>query len=109
MRQRIATGIATAAVLCATTVAAAAPATAATPESVSRAAASACSKWYDNAGPGGARRYHVKCAGTGAYLRVWITCADGSKHTSVWRFEYQKAECPSGVRSGTGGWRWKYV
>ncbi|KNB50852.1 hypothetical protein AC230_20750 [Streptomyces caatingaensis] len=61
-----------------------------------------CQTWYDNAGPGGARRFHAKCAGTRLHVKAFIYCSDGSYSEGPWRFEYQKAECPSGVRGGSG-------
>ncbi|MFG3117480.1 hypothetical protein ACGF4C_24150 [Streptomyces sp. NPDC048197] len=59
--------------------------------------AAACISWYDNAGPGGAYRGHAKCSGN-VDVRVWVKCSDGSTHTSAWRFQYAKAECPWGQR-----------
>ncbi|BDM70053.1 hypothetical protein HEK616_35400 [Streptomyces nigrescens] len=59
--------------------------------------AAACTSWYDNAGPGGAYRGHAKCSGN-VDVKVWVKCSDGSTHTSAWRFQYAKAECPWGQR-----------
>ncbi|GAA3185606.1 MULTISPECIES: hypothetical protein [Streptomyces] len=69
-----------------------------------------CSRWHDNAGPGGAFRYHVNCDGYSVYVQAKVVCADGTSVKSAWRYGYAKAECPYGVRSaGWTGWgyRWK--
>ncbi|MER5642137.1 hypothetical protein ABT095_35010 [Kitasatospora sp. NPDC002227] len=94
--KRLAIGIATAALL--GTVFAATPAVAA--DSAGHLAG--CITWYDKGGPGGAGRFHAKCAGTGVYVRTTLVCADGSSHTSAWRYEYQKSECPYGVAAERG-------
>ena len=62
-----------------------------------------CTTWTDTAGPGHAGRYHANCAGKNVYVRATIKCSDGSTHTSAWRWEYAKAECPYGqaYRSGS--------
>ncbi|WP_186762701.1 hypothetical protein [Lentzea tibetensis] len=76
-------------------LAAASPASATTPDERSVVVAQPrCSgpKWYDAAGPGGAHRAHATC--NGVYVKVTIYCADGSQHTSAWRWGYAKAECP---------------
>lgn len=59
------------------------------------AAAANCSTWFDRAGPGGAGRAHAKCPGF--YVRMTITCVDGQRNTSAWRYGYAKAECSYGV------------
>ncbi|MFE5586396.1 hypothetical protein [Kitasatospora sp. NPDC056531] len=61
----------------------------------SQAAAAKCSTWFDNNGPGGAGRAHAKCPGV--YVQITITCADGQRNTSAWRYGYAKAECSYGV------------
>lgn len=60
-----------------------------------RAVAANCSTWFDNAGPGHAGRAHAKCPGV--YVQITITCADGQRNTSAWRYGYAKAECSYGV------------
>ncbi|MBU3867100.1 hypothetical protein KN815_24470 [Streptomyces sp. 4503] len=57
--------------------------------------AASCTTWADYAGPGGAYRGHAKCSGN-VDVKVWVKCEDGSTHASAWRFQYAKAECPSG-------------
>lgn len=68
-----------------------------------------CYTWADNAGPGHARRFHVKCPGSGLHVRTYIDCSDGSHHIGAYRYEYQKAECPSGVEEGYGGYDTKKI
>ncbi|MGW1055203.1 hypothetical protein ACWDBD_49260 [Streptomyces sp. NPDC001118] len=58
-------------------------------------AADNCSTWFDNNGPGGAGRAHAKCPGV--YVQITITCVDGQRNTSAWRYGYAKAECSYGV------------
>ncbi|MFB7669459.1 hypothetical protein ACFC1R_37045 [Kitasatospora sp. NPDC056138] len=58
-----------------------------------------CITWLDSAGPAGAGRGHAKCDGMGVYVRTTVHCADGSSATSGWRWEYNKAECPSAVKA----------
>ncbi|KJK59414.1 hypothetical protein [Saccharothrix sp. ST-888] len=58
-----------------------------------------CITWLDSAGPAGAGRGHAKCAGMGVYVRATVHCADGSSATSGWRWEYNKAECPTAVKA----------
>ena len=59
------------------------------------AAAANCTTWFDNNGPGGAGRAHAKCPGV--YVQITITCVDGQRNTSAWRYGYAKAECSYGV------------
>ncbi|MFF9457350.1 hypothetical protein [Streptomyces flaveolus] len=73
------------------------------------AAEDSCITWKDAAGPAGAGRYHVRCSGTGQYVQATVNCDDGSTSTSAYRFEYAKAECPSGVKARGGSYRTKYI
>ncbi|MER7519100.1 hypothetical protein [Streptomyces sp. NPDC126499] len=97
--KKIYSGLAAAALM--SSVLMAAPAVASAP---SERAAAACQTWHDNAGPGGAGRYHAKCAGSGKYVKATVRCANGSTSTSAWRWEYAKAECPYGVDSTSGSY-----
>ncbi|MFI8962693.1 hypothetical protein ACIGO8_11285 [Streptomyces sp. NPDC053493] len=105
--KRISSGLAAAAllssVLMAAPAVASAPSAQAAPAAAGGRSAAACQTWHDNAGPGGAGRYHAKCAGSGKYVKATVRCANGSTASSSWRWEYAKAECPYGVdyRSGS--------
>ncbi|UKY54997.1 hypothetical protein [Streptomyces inhibens] len=33
----------------------------------------------------------------GVYVQITITCVDGQRNTSAWRYGYAKAECSYGV------------
>ncbi|MCP9946790.1 hypothetical protein LUX12_21515 [Streptomyces somaliensis] len=95
MRKRIMSGLAAGVLL--SSFVSAAPAAASAPP-----APQACSTWIDSAGPGGAGRYHAKCAGSGKYVKATVWCANGSSSSSQWRWEYAKAECPYGVKARSG-------
>ncbi|MET9954369.1 hypothetical protein ABZ135_22870 [Streptomyces sp. NPDC006339] len=101
--KKIYSGLAAAALM--SSVLMAAPAVASAPSAPSERAAAACQTWHDNGGPGGAGRYHAKCAGSGKYVKATVRCANGSTATSSWRWEYAKAECPYGVDSSSGSYR----
>jgi hypothetical protein len=58
-----------------------------------------CVKWTDNAGPGGGGRGHAKCDQMNVYVKTTVSCANGDKATSAWRWEYAKAECPTGIKA----------
>ncbi|MGP8296411.1 hypothetical protein ACTPOK_00205 [Streptomyces inhibens] len=66
--------------------------------------AAGCISWADHAGPGGAYRGHAKCSGN-VNVKVWVKCEDGSTHESAWRFQYAKAECPSGQNGSFATYR----
>ncbi|GAA3386873.1 hypothetical protein [Streptomyces roseoviridis] len=100
--KKIYSGLAAAALM--SSVLMAAPAVASAPGATGERAAAACQTWHDNAGPGGAGRYHAKCAGSGKYVKATVRCANGSTATSSWRWEYAKAECPYGVDSRSGSY-----
>ncbi|AEM82321.1 hypothetical protein Strvi_2605 [Streptomyces violaceusniger Tu 4113] len=68
-----------------------------------RSPAAACTEWFDNAGSGGAERFHVQCPGY--YVTVSVTCSSGSPINGPKRWEYQKAECRNGAYITSGSYR----
>ncbi|GHG80176.1 hypothetical protein [Streptomyces griseocarneus] len=72
-------------------------ATAASATGTQRDAAAACSTWIDYAY--GRGRAHANCQGMGIDVSVYVKCGNGRSYASspYWRWEYNKAECPSGI------------
>ncbi|MFE2728303.1 hypothetical protein [Kitasatospora sp. NPDC059327] len=60
-------------------------------------AVAACSTWIDYAN--GRGRAHANCQGTGVDVSVYVKCGNARSYPSspYWRWEYNKAECPSGI------------
>ncbi|GAA3779815.1 hypothetical protein GCM10022225_80070 [Plantactinospora mayteni] len=63
-------------------------------------APSPCTTWFDNAGSGGAERWHVSCPGY--WVTVSVTCSSGSPINGGRRWGYQKAECRNGAYTTSG-------
>ncbi|MER5973434.1 hypothetical protein ABT112_27530 [Streptomyces sp. NPDC002055] len=63
----------------------------------SQTEAAACSTWIDYAN--GRGRAHANCQGQGVDVSVYVKCGNGRSYASspYWRWEYNKAECPSGI------------